>query len=87
MNEVNPWQAAIDRELVCAEIGVANTNESFEDASKKLSELISWHVAVAIDPAVNGWFVLVPSDSVRSCGCGCHRYSCASCGTELGGPE
>lgn len=30
-------------------------------------------------------FVLVPIDSVRQCGCGCHRYCCGSCGTELGG--
>ena len=30
-------------------------------------------------------FVLVPVDSVSQCGCGCHRYCCRHCGTELGG--
>lgn len=30
-------------------------------------------------------FALVPVESVRQCECGCHRYSCRSCGTELGG--
>lgn len=30
-------------------------------------------------------YVLVPVDWVKSCACGCDRYSCAHCGTELGG--
>jgi hypothetical protein len=30
-------------------------------------------------------FVLVPVDSVKQCACGCHRYCCVHCGTELGG--
>lgn len=51
---------AVDRELVTAEIGVANNDDSFEGASQKLHDLIIWHVQVATDPAVNGGFVLVP---------------------------
>jgi hypothetical protein len=30
-------------------------------------------------------YVLVPVDSVKQCACGCHRYCCVHCGTELGG--
>ena len=30
-------------------------------------------------------YVLVPSDSVKQCACGCGRYCCTHCGTELGG--
>lgn len=54
------WVRAVDRELVTAEIGVANPDDSFEVASQKLHELIMWHVKVATDPAVNGGFLLVP---------------------------
>lgn len=54
------WVAAVDRELVCAELGVANADDSLEVAAKKLNDLIMWHVQVATDPAVNGGFVLVP---------------------------
>lgn len=78
---------AVDRELVTAEIGVANPDDSFEVASQKLHELIMWHVKVATDPAVNGGFVLVPVDSVKKCACGCYRYCCVHCGTELGGVD
>lgn len=30
-------------------------------------------------------FVLVPVESVKRCACGCERYCCTHCGTELGG--
>lgn len=40
-------------------------------------------IATALTPPEG--YVLVPIDSVRQCGCGCHRYCCGSCGTELGG--
>jgi hypothetical protein len=30
-------------------------------------------------------YVLVPVDSVKQCACGCGRFCCTHCGTELGG--
>lgn len=54
------WAAAADRELVAAELGVANIDDSTDVAAAKLRELIYWHVSVATDPAVNGGYVLVP---------------------------
>lgn len=30
-------------------------------------------------------YVLVPVESVKRCACGCERYCCTHCGTELGG--
>ena len=54
------WLAAVDRELVNAHLGVANADDDVETASRKLSELIDWHVAIATDPAVNGGFKLTP---------------------------
>ena len=41
-------------------------------------------IAAALRAAPEG-FVLVPSDSVVPCGCGCHRHCCRHCGYELGG--
>lgn len=54
------WAAAADRELVAAELGVAKIDDSTDVAAAKLRELIDWHVSIAIDPAVNGGYVLVP---------------------------
>ncbi|WP_337054038.1 hypothetical protein [Pseudoxanthomonas sp. USHLN014] len=54
------WIDAVDHELVNAHIGVADAADTFEVASRKLDELIRWHVAVATDPAVNGGLKLTP---------------------------
>lgn len=56
------WLRAVDEALVVTHLGVANADDSYEDAKRKLNELICWHVAVATDPAVNGGFKLVPAD-------------------------
>lgn len=54
------WLRAIDEALVVTHLGVANAGDSYEDAKRKLNELICWHTDVATDPAVNGGFKLVP---------------------------
>lgn len=54
------WIEAADRELINAHLGVANPGDTLEVATKKLGELIDFHVSVATDPAVNGGFKLVP---------------------------
>lgn len=54
------WLRAIDEALVATHLGVANADDSYEDAKRKLYELICWHTDVATDPAVNGGFKLVP---------------------------
>lgn len=46
----NPWREAIDAELVCLHLG---TVDSFPDAKFALDLLISWHIAVALDPEVS----------------------------------
>ena len=48
------WLRAIDDALVSAHVGVANTNDTYEQAKAKLDNLIGFHVDVATDPAVNG---------------------------------
>ncbi len=57
---LNGWLRAIDEELVCTFLGIANPEESYEQAKVKLNRLIAWHVNVACDPAVNGGWVLMP---------------------------
>jgi hypothetical protein len=54
------WLRAIDEALVVAHIGVANENDTYEQAKAKLDNLIGFHVDVATDPAVNGGWKLVP---------------------------
>ena len=54
------WLRAIDEALVIANIGVADENDTYEQAKAKLDNLIKFHVDVAIDPAVNGGWKLVP---------------------------
>ena len=46
----NPWREAIDAELICTHLGTA---DSFFTAQEALEVLISWHVAVALDPEVS----------------------------------
>ena len=54
------WLQAVDKEMVCAHLGVANITDTFDEANAKLLALINWHVAVATDPAVNGGLSLQP---------------------------
>jgi hypothetical protein len=43
----NPWQQAIDDELVNAHLGIAQDGVTREKAKEKLNILIAWHVDVA----------------------------------------
>ena len=61
----NPWQQAVDVELVSAHLGMAG-NVSFADAAKALSELIQWNIDVATNPQTNGGLSLQPVAEVRA---------------------
>ena len=65
---INPWQAAIDDELVSAYLGCTNDEVTYEYAKKKLAELIQWHIDVALDPAVNGGYELRKVENVSKTG-------------------
>ena len=54
------WLRAIDEALIVTHLGVANAEDSYEDAKRKLDALIGWHCDVVTDPAVNGGWKLVP---------------------------
>ena len=54
------WLRAVDEALVISHVGVANTNDTYEQAKAKLDNLIGFHVDVATDPAVNGGWKLMP---------------------------
>ena len=56
------WLRAVDEALVTAHSGVANTEDTYEQAKAKLDNLIGFHVDVATDPAVNGGYKLVPAE-------------------------
>ena len=60
------WLRAIDEALVVAHIGVANADDTYEQAKAKLDNLIGFHVDVATDPAVNGGWKLVPVEPTES---------------------
>ena len=62
MSILDGWLCAIDEALVVAHIGVANTDDTYEQAKAKLNNLIGFHTDVATDPAVNGGYKLVPVD-------------------------
>ena len=59
------WLRAIDEALVVAHLGVAETEDGYEEARRKLNELICWHVTVATDPAVNGGWKLMPVEPTK----------------------
>lgn len=59
------WLRAIDEALVVAHLGVAEAEDGYEEARRKLNELICWHVTVATDPAVNGGFKLMPVEPTK----------------------
>ncbi|HCQ53588.1 hypothetical protein [Brevundimonas diminuta] len=48
------WLRAVDEEMVCAHLGIADAGDSYETAKKKLASLIQWNIAVATDPRVGG---------------------------------
>jgi hypothetical protein len=54
------WVRAADDEMIGTHLGVANLSDSYESAKSKINMLIAWHIAVAIDPKVNGGYQLVP---------------------------
>lgn len=56
----NPWQQAIDHELVTAYLGIAKDDVTYEEARRIIGELIDWHVSVATDPLCNGGYSLQP---------------------------
>ena len=60
MNNKLGWVEAADVEMTLAHIGVADESDDYDTASKKLRELIQWHVDVATDHRVNGGLVQVP---------------------------
>jgi len=43
----NPWQQAIDDELVNTHLGIAQDGVTREEAKEKLNNLIAWHIDVA----------------------------------------
>ncbi len=50
MDTMNKWQRAIDEEMVMTSQGVANDDD---DPKVLLNKIITWHVQVALDPAVS----------------------------------
>lgn len=52
------WEQAIDDALVNRFIGVFDRNDSYQEASRKLNEIIDFEVQVATDPRVNGGYEL-----------------------------
>ena len=59
----NVWQEAVDHQRVITHLGIANNNATQEEAHKALNEVITWHVEVSNDPAVNGGFSLQPVEA------------------------
>lgn len=68
--KADKWRWAIDRELVCAHLGVANPDG---DPVKLLSELIQWHVDVALDPRVSSAARKLQEDAATQ-----ERQACAA---------
>lgn len=69
----NGWLRAIDEALVVAHLGVANPNDTYEQARVKLDSLIGFHADVATDPAVNGGWKLVPIEPTTNMLCEMER--------------
>ena len=73
------WLRAIDEALVTAHIGVADENDTYEQAKAKLDSLIGFHTDVATDPAVNGGWKLVPIEPTTDMVCEMERqWMCGS---------
>lgn len=61
-----PQKGSAAEVLDTALVTIGSTLASFPDAKVALDALIDWHVAVAVDPAVNGGEVLVPKSAIDS---------------------
>lgn len=61
-----PQKGSAAEVLDTALVTIGSTLASFPDATVALDVLIDWHVAVAVDPAVNGGEVLVPQSAIDS---------------------
>ena len=59
MERYEKWKYAVDRELV---ISLQCTVDSYGDPHKAISDLIDWHIQVAIDPRCNGGWELVKKE-------------------------
>ena len=59
MERYEKWKYAVDRELV---ISLQCTTDSYDDPHKAVSDLIDWHIEVAIDPRCNGGWELVKKE-------------------------
>lgn len=83
------WVRAVDEKLVVAHLGVAGYHDSYEEADRKLNELLAWHTAVATDPAVNGGQMLMDleqlRDFVRSMACAPVSSGVCVCGSPISG--
>lgn len=77
------WLRAIDEALVTANIGVANAHDTYEQAKAKLDNLIGFHVDIAIEPAVNGGYKLVPIEPTKEM----TQRACADHGYPHGDPD
>ena len=47
------WLRAIDEEMVMTHLGVANAEDTYNEAKRKLNQLICWHIQVATDLKVS----------------------------------
>lgn len=59
------WLIAIDDEMACCHLGVADATDTYHQAREKLHQIIAWHIAIAIDPTVNGGWQLVPIEPTK----------------------
>ena len=75
------WLRAIDEALVVTHLGVANASDTYEQAKAKLDSLISFHVDIATDPAVNGGWKLVPIEPTEK------MINEGTCAATLPGPR
>jgi hypothetical protein len=57
--ELERWKQALDDEAV---VTFTLSGQNKDDPRKMLMDIINWHVAVALDPKVNGGYSLVKVD-------------------------
>lgn len=63
-NADDNWRRAIDDELVCLHLGVANSDD---DPKEKLSQIINWHCAAALDPAISSDAASIRRAAIEEC--------------------
>lgn len=59
------WLRAIDNELVSTHLGVVEPSDTYENAKKKINDLLCWHIDTATDPLVNGGKKLYPIKTIE----------------------